>query len=276
MAMAANTKAFDDENKAFNAISKRLGKQHPAFAKPMGADAGFPDFGFTINLDDKNSIDVHIEYKNSHTAQMGSMRDWKFNGTKFYTPDVKSEAKQELITLMNNTPEAIENGKRLLKDFKKYFHSQVKEISSGMLSIVPDKFARRPLTENFANNTKNYNVANISSNMLGNKIISHYKTKFTKNIRPGVRKNILAMMIGKEIWIVDSKGGLTKSELQKVATIFGAKSEFKKLTNLTAKLEVRIQPRGLNAPASNPKPTTIDVMASYRLQGKPTQGTPII
>jgi len=274
--MGANTKAFDDEIAAFKALKKRLGKNHPSFAEPMGADAGFPDFGFTINLDDKNKVDVHIEYKNSHTAQMGSMRDWRFDGSKFYTPDKKSEAKQELITLMNNTPEAVANGKRLLKDFKKYFHAKTKEISSGMLSIVPDKFARRPLTENFANNTENYNVANISSNTLGNKIISHYKSKFKKNIRPGIRKNVLAMMIGKEIWIVDSTGSLTKKELTQIATIFGSKTEFNKLSNLTAKLEVRIQPRGLNAPASNPKPTTIDVMASYRLQGKPIRGTSII
>lgn len=274
--MAANNKAFQDEEKAFAALEKRLGKTHPAFAKPMGADAGFPDFGFTINLDDKTPVDVHIEYKNSHTAQMGSMRDWKFDGAKFYTPDTKSESKKELISLMNNTPEAISNGKRLLKDFKKYFHSGVKEISSGMLSIVPDKLARRPLTENFANNTDNYGVANISSSTLGNKIIAHYKTKFTKSIRPGTRKNILAMMIGNEIWIVDSKGGLTKAELQKIATIFGSSKEFNKLNNLTAKLEVRIQPRGLNAPLTAIKPTTIDVMASYRLQGKPVQGTTII
>lgn len=274
--MAANTKAFDDENKAFKAIQTRLGKTHPAFAKPMGADAGFPDFGFTVNLDSKTKVDVHIEYKNSHTAQMGSMRDWRFDGTKFYTPDKNSEAKQELITLMNNTQEALTNGKRLIKDFKKYFHPKITEISSGMLSIVPDKLARRPLTENFANNTKNYNVANISSSTLGNKIIAHYKTKFKKSIRAGTRKNILAMMIGNEMWIVDHSGGLTKKELTQIATIFGAKKEFNKLTNLTAKLEVRIQPRGLNAPASNPKPTTIDVMASYRLQGKPVGGTTII
>lgn len=273
--MGANTKAFDDENAAFKSLQTRLGKTHPAFAKPMGADAGFPDFGFTINLDSKTAIDVHIEYKNSHTAQMGSMRDWRFDGSKFYTPDTMSEAKQELISLMNETPEAVQNGKRLLRDFKKYFHAKITEIYSGMLSIVPDKFARRPLTESFANNTKNYSIANISSSTLGNKILSHYKSKFTKNIRSGVRKNVLAMMIGKEMWIVDSKG-VTKDELKKIATIFGSSKEFSKLNNLTAKLEVRIQPRGLNAPASNPKPTTIDVMASYRLQGKPNQGTVVI
>jgi hypothetical protein len=273
--MGANTKAFDDENKAFAALEKKLGKTHPAFAKPMGADAGFPDFGFTIAIDDKTKVDVHIEYKNSHTAQMGSMRDWRFDGSKFYTPDVKSEAKQELITLMNNTPEAVQNGKRLLRDFKKYFHAKVTEIYSGMLSIVPDKFARRPLTESFADNTQNYNIANISSNSLGNKIITHYKAKFVKNIRSGSRKNVLAMMIDKEIWIVDFKN-VTKDEIEKISTIFGAKKEFNKLNNLTAKLEVRIQPRGLNAPASNPKPTSIDVMASYRLQGKPSRGTKIL
>lgn len=274
--MAANTKAFQDEEAAFAKIQKILGKKHPAFAKPMGADAGFPDFGFTINLGARNKIDVHIEYKNSHTAQMGSMRDWKFDGSKFYTPDTRSEAKQELISLMNNTGEALNNGKRLLRDFKKYFHQGITEISSGMLSIVKDKFARRPLTENFANNTKNYNIANISSNTLGNKIISHYKTKFKKNIRPGVNKNVLAMMIANEIWIVSTSGSVTNKDLKEIATAFGSSKEFNKLNNLTAKLEVRIQPRGLNAPANNPKPTTIDVMASYRLQGKPVQGTKII
>ena len=45
------------------------------------------------------------------------------------------------------------------------------------------------------------------------------------------------------------------------------------MNQLKANLEVRIQPRGLSAPG---KPVSIDVMASFRLAGKPSAGTTVI
>lgn len=268
-----SSKAFQDEIDAYKALSKKLADVGDAFQEPAGADAGFPDFGFTVSLGGAKKIDCHIEYKNSHTAQMGSMRDWKYDGRNFYTPDTTSEQKQELIALMNGTPSAKTEANRLLKDLQKHFHKDIKEIYSGSLSIVKDKSVRHALAHNFAENTANYQIANIADAQMGNKIIAHYKTKFQKSIsRARAEGHILMMMIKDELWYVDTSGSVSDNDLNTIAGIFGA-SSLKKLTNLTAKLEVRIQPRGLSNPS---KPASIDVMASFRLKGKPTGGAKVI
>lgn len=275
--MAAADKAFQAEIAAFKTLQKKTAGVATAFQEPAGADAGFPDFGFTFNLPSGKKVDVHIEYKASHTAQMGSMRDWRFDGRAFSTADAKSEQKAELISLMNDTSAAIQNGKAILKDLQTYFHHTVSEISSGCLSVIKDKVARRKYLDNYvAKKKKDYVIANINSSSLGNKIINHYENKFAKSRRPGVQGSILAMMIDKEIWFMKTHGSVTNDDIETISTLMGAPSTIKNLGNLTAKLECRIQPRGLSAPISNPKPVSIDVMASYRLQGKPTGGTKII
>lgn len=268
----ASSKAFQDEINAYNKLNKMLKSVGSAFQEPAGADAGFPDFGFTVETAGKN-FDLHIEYKNAHTAQMGSMRDWLFNGSKFYTKDTQSEQKQELISLMNNTSIAITNGKRLLEDLKDHFSPEVKEIYSGSLTVVKDKMQRRVLTQNFADNTRDYQVANIASPTLGSKIIGHYKNKFKKSmVRGRADGHILMMMIKDELWWVDKTSTVSQKDLDAVAKLFGV-NKINKLQGLTAQLEVRIQPRGLTSPT---KPTSIDVMASYRLKGKPNSGTRVI
>jgi len=268
----ASSRAFQDEIDAYNKLSKILGDSSKPFQEPAGADAGFPDFGFTATIANKK-IDLHIEYKNSHTAQMGSMRDWRFDGNTFSTPDKTSEQKQELISLMNGTSTAITNAKRLLNDLKKYFHPDVKEIYSGSLTIVKDKSQRWALTKNFADNTRDYQIANIADTSLGNKILQHYKSKFAKSKNSSrARGHILMMMIKDEIWTVDKTGDVSPSDLQTIAGLLGV-AKINPLAGLTAQLEVRIQPRGLSSPG---KPTSIDVMASYRLKGKPVNGTKVI
>lgn len=265
-------KAFQDEIDAFKKVQKILGKKATVFQEPAGADAGFPDFGFTVNLGDKK-IDCHIEYKNSPTAQMGSMRDWHFNGTKFATPDTQSNQKQELIEIMNNTPLAIQNGKRLLNDLKKHFSSDVKTLYSGSLTVVKDKMQRRVLTENFAKNTHDYQIANISDTTMGNRILTHYKKKFAKSRVTGrAQGHVLMMMIKDQLWYIDTYGRVTNNDLADLATLFGV-GKLNKLGGLTAGLEVRIQPRGLTSPG---KPTSIDVMASFRLKGRPSGGAKVI
>lgn len=274
----ASDKAFQDEINAYKKVKTILGNNAVAFQEPAGADAGFPDFGFTITLPSGKKVDCHIEYKNSATAQMGSMRDWIFDGStgKFRTPDERSEQKQELISLMNNTSLAVQNGKRLLADLQKYFDPSVKSIYSGSLTVVKDKMQRRVLTENFAKNTRDYQIANIVDTSLGNKIITHYKNKFAKSrVSARAQGHVLMMMIANELWYVDTYGSILPSDLKELATRFGV-SQINKLGGLTAQLEVRIQPRGLNAPISQPKPTSIDVMASYRLKGKPVSGVRVI
>ena len=264
--------AFADEDAAYAKIKKKLGKSAKVFQKPAGADAGFPDYGFTVTLDNGDKIDLHIEYKNSHTAQMGSMRDWRFDGKEFYTPDTKSEQKDELITLMNATPKAKANAKRILQDLKKYFSKDVKEISSGSLSVIKDKIARYIATKRFAENTRDYQIAAIIDTAMGDRILTHYKKKFAKSrVTSRAKGHIIMMQIRNDIWIVQKSGRVNKAELMEIATKMGATGPFSELKGLTAQLEVRIQPRGLTSKGS--KPTSIDVMASFRLKGAPKGGT---
>jgi hypothetical protein len=266
----ASDKAFQDEINAFNKLQKML-KNAIAFQKPAGADAGFPDFGFTLLLPNKK-INLHIEYKNAHTAQMGSMRDWIFDGTKYYTKDKNSEQKQELLTIMNKTPDAIKNGKRLLSDLQKHFSSEVKSIYSGAMTVIKDNATRKAAAKNFANSTKNYQIANIVNSTLGDKILTHYKSKFKKtSAKFRADGHVLIMMIKDEMWYVDKTGGVTEADMKMIASFLGIKS-LNKLGGLVAALEVRIQPRGLNSD----KPASIDVMASYRLKGKPSGGQKVI
>ena len=268
----ASFKAFNDEILAFDKLKKII--PGSVFQAPAGADAGFPDYGFTITLDDGSKVDAHIEFKNSHTAQMGSMRDWKFDGRKFYTPDTNSEQKSELIALMNGTRSAIVNGDRLLKDLQVHFSKDVKELNSGSLTVIKDKQQRYISTLNFANNTRDYQIANIADAGLGQRIITHYKNKFAKSRVPGrANKHILMMQIKDEIWYLDTHGSVDQKVLSEVSTKMGATRTMNKLAGLTAQLEVRIQPRGLQSKGS--KPTSIDVMASYRLKGKPANGVSV-
>jgi len=270
MARGVSAKAQAAENNAFKMLGKKLNGK--AIVSPAGFDAGFPDFAYRIKLEDGKTIDLHVEYKADYKAQMGSMRDWIFDGRKFHTNDINSESKQELIAVMNKTPRAIQNGKRLLGDLQKYFSKDVKSIYSGSLTAIKNKDERRIATQNFASNTDNYQIAAISDTAMGSKIIDHYKTKFKKNLKGGSDASILFMMLKDKIWMVDTTGSLSSSELAEIAQRFGI-NKLDKLKNLTAKLEVRIQPRGLNSPT---KMTSIDVMASFRLANAPAGGGKVI
>lgn len=267
----ASDQAFRDEEAAYKAIKKKLGDTASVFQSPAGAAAGFPDFGFVVALP-MGKVALHIEYKNSATAQMGSMRDWIFDGSSFSTNDTKSEEKKDLIYAMNNTQTAINNGKRLLKDLQTYCTKDIKSISSGSMTAIKDQTLRRAALITFAKETQNYQIANITDTALGNGLISHYKNKFKKSKNDvSAKGHVLLMMIKDELWYVD-KIGVDDATMSQIAGLLGVKS-INKLSGLTANLEVRIQPRGLNSPG---KPVSIDVMASFRLKGKPTSGVKVI
>ena len=268
--MAASDKAQQAEINAYNKLKKLLGNPE-AFAEPAGFATGFPDFGFRLNVDKKN-IDIHIEYKADPKAQMGSMRDWIYDGKKFTTNDTNSADKETLIAVMNADAECIKNGKRLLADAKKFFDPKVTKIYSGMLTVESNKDLRRSKLVNFTHNTANYQLAKIENATLGQKILDHYHHKFMKSIRGDADYSILMMMIGNEVWFVEDKGSLNAESKKKIAEKFGV-TNFAIMNQLKANLEVRIQPRGLSAPG---KPVSIDVMASFRLAGKPAAGTTVI
>lgn len=268
-ARGVSAKAQAAEKSAYNKLLVSTDAQ--SLVSPAGFDAGFPDFAFRFKLTTGKTIDVHVEYKADYKAQMGSMRDWIFDGKTFSTPDTGSESKQELIYILNNTPLAIQNGKRLLSDLQNYFSKDVHKIYSGSLTVISNKDERRIATQNFAKNTANYSIAAISDAKLGDQIVKHYKIKFKKNLKAGSNGSILLMMLKDTVWLVDTDGSVTDADMADLAKRFKI-NKFDKLDNLTAKLEVRIQPRGL----SSGKPTSIDVMASFRLAGAPQGGGKVI
>lgn len=263
--MGVNDKAQQQEKVAFKKVKSKLGNPE-AFAQPAGFETSFPDFGFRLYLD-KKAVDIHVEYKADAKAQMGSMRDWIFDGSsnKFKTAS-KDSVKTDLISLMNESKDCVANGKRLLKDFKKYFDKKINKIYSGMLTIESDKKVRKAKLKVFASNTDNYQLAKIDDKKMGDMIISHYKKKFKKEVRSDADYSVLYMMIDDELFFVEDTSGSTPKMVKDLHDLLGVRS-VPKLDGLKAKLEVRIQPRGLSSPD---KPGSIDVMASFRLSGKPT------
>lgn len=259
---AATGKAQLQEINAFKKMKKKLGNPQ-VIAAPAGSATTFPDFGFRLKVGDK-IVDLHIEYKADAKAQMGSMRDWQFDGKKFMTPNPSAE-KNDLIDMMNDNAECKRNGKRLLGDFQKYFDPSVNRIYSGMLSIEKDQKIRKLKMEKFAKGTKNYQLANIDNTTLGSKIIQHYIEKFKKSVKKDANYSMLLMMIGNEISLVTTKGTADTQTKKAINSMLGV-SNIPKCAGLKAKLEVRIQPRGMTGGS---KPVSIDVMASFRLSGKP-------
>lgn len=270
MSVGVSSKAMLAEAAAFTALKRKLKAE--AIVDPAGFDAGFPDFGFRLNLKSGKTIDAHIEYKADYKAQMGSMRDWRFDGRTFSTNDTESESKKQLIDIINGTPEAIKNGKRLLKDMKTYVSPQIKEIYTGSFTVISDQKERKIKAQSFAAGTDNFQVANIKSDIMGRQILTHYKTKFKKNLVAGSDGDVLLMMLKDKVWLVDKNRTISKEDMMDLAGRFGL-NQFDKLTSLSAGLEVRIQPRGLNSPS---KPASIDVMASFRLAAAPVLGGKVI
>lgn len=268
--MSVNIKAEEAEKAAYKKIKAKFGDAE-TFAAPAGSATSFPDFGFRLTLH-KKTVDVHIEYKADDKAQMGSMRDWIYDGSsnKFKTPS-SDPGKQDLIEIMNNSQDCIKNAKRLLKDFKTYFDKKISKIYSGMLTIESDTKVRKAKLKIFATNTENYQLANIANEKNGDLIIEHYKKKFKKEIRSGANYSVLYMMIGDELFFVADYGS-GDAKIDKTLNELLLVNDIPKLDGLKAKLEVRIQPRGLSSPN---KPGSIDPMASFRLSGKTKTGAKI-
>lgn len=269
--MAISSKAAAAEIAAFKKVKKVL-KDATTFAEPAGFETSFPDFGFRLKIGGKK-VDVHIEYKADAKAQMGSMRDWVYDGNsnQFYTPKADSSEKQMLIDLMNGNADAKRNAKRLLKDLNTYVDPGLKLLYSGSLTVVKDKQDRREKLEAFAKHTDNYQIAKIKDASLGNGIIDHYKKKFKAVRKPDADASVLLMMIGDKIWMVDKTPTFNAAIENEVAKMFGG-TKIPKIGQLSAALEVRIQPRGLSAPG---KPVSIDVMASFRLDAALTGGVSV-
>lgn len=265
--MAVSSAAQQQEIKAFQRVKSLL--NYPStFAEPAGFETSFPDFGFSVDVGGKR-LDLHIEYKADYKAQMGSMRDWIFDGRQFSTNDKTSDEKAALIDIMNSSPLCIDNGKRLLKDFQSV-NPKISKIYTGMLTFEPNKMMRRMMLEKFTQITDNYQLAKINNTQLGNAIISHYKKKFKSSIKPAASASAMLMMIDSTLWLVDTDAKFNSTYSKALNNMFG--KPMPKIPSLQAALEVRIQPRGLSSPD---KPVSVDVMASFRLGSKIAGGVTI-
>ena len=265
--MASN--ANQAEIAAYEKVKKILGNPN-VFASPAGSSAGFPDFGFTMPINNK-ILTLQFEYKLNAKAQMGSMRDWIFDGQTFTVSEINEE-KEVLLFAMNDSDKCVARGKEILKEFQKYGDKRIQKIYSGMLTVESDQKLRRSYLLNYVNGKKtDYQLAKINNNQMGDAIINHYKKKFVKYGNKQAVGNILFMMIGNQIFYVDKTSSVKNEDLTAIAKYFKV-AKFTKLDNLSAALEVRIQPRGLSSPD---KRVSIDVMASLRLNGLSISGTKI-
>ncbi|CAB5221528.1 hypothetical protein UFOVP245_178 [uncultured Caudovirales phage] len=266
--MASNANAA--ESASFEKVKKLLGNPE-VFAEPAGSDAGFPDYGFNMKLNGKTYC-LQFEYKMDAKAQMGSMRDWIFDGNEF-TASTSSDSKDILLYIMNDSSKCVKRGKEILKEFQTYGDPRIKKIYSGMLTTEKDQKLRRAYLMNYVNGKKtDYQLAKISDSALGDSILDHYRTKFNKSRNPKADGgNILFMVIGDYIFYVNKTPNVKQTDVDTFAKYFGV-NKFVTLNNLSASLEVRIQPRGLSSPS---KPVSIDVMASMRLNGLKQTGTKI-
>lgn len=269
------------EQQAFEKVKKLL-PVDKVIASPAGSATNFPDFGFRIILG-KKIVDLHFEYKMDYKAPMGSMRDWVFDGTKFKgssSATSSDPSKEQLLDVMNATPTAIKEAKRLLKDLQTFFNPSVRNLFSGSLSIITDMKERKNRLFNFSTNTDNTQIANISSSILGEQIKKHYHKKFRANLQRDADYSILFFMIDSTIWFVEDVGTLPQTDKLIIAKYFG-KNSVSVLPALTANLEVRISPRP-GAAKTDPikfwsSSTTphIDVLASFRLKQQPMGGVKI-
>lgn len=262
------------ERRAFEHIKKML-PVTKVIAEPAGSGTAFPDFGYRLELGGKK-VDLHFEFKDDWKTQMGSMRDWVYDGYNFSTPTTDAD-KETLIAIMNDTPSAKTEAKRILDSLKKYYSSKVMKLYSGALTVLPANERKKGYI-NWLNNLSDYQIANIGSAVLGQKVLDHYHKKFHANLQRDADYSILFFMIGDTIWFVEETGFASSDIKQSIAAFFNTKS-ITVLNGLIANLEVRIQPRpSLKSLLQEPtKPVKgIDVMASYRLKQKPVGGVKVM
>lgn len=247
--------------KEMAAFQKLVKKGFKAFVAPAGSDQRFPDFGLRTKIGDL-VVDLHVEYKANVKAQMGGMRDWVFDGSKFDAVTVDSN-KQFLLGVMNSNDTAKANAAKLLKAYQKVFGKSVTQLSSSMFTFMKDQAKRRELLIKANAGIDSYAIARLATPEMGKRVIDHYKKKFKPNGDADV--SLLLMMIGNQMYLIQQKG-VTMTTEQKAALYkkIGV-SDLPKFTNVSAQLEVRVQPRGLNSS----KPVSMDVMAQLRLTSVP-------
>lgn len=248
--------AHKDERIAYRRLKKR--GNFKSFATPSGASADFPDFGLRTTIDDI-VIDLHFEYKQSRYAQMGSMRDWVFDGEQFTSPADNDDTKHMMLLAMNSSPECIRSAQDMLLQFQQYCDADISFIGGAMLNHIKDMDERRAKLDAFKTAVSSFTIANIKGEDLGEAMMNHYRSKFEP--RPKADVSYLLMIIGNQIYVVERDGPALQADTKKkLCDLIGCDS----LPNMqppTASLEVRVQPIGIGGGRAK-----IDPMASFRLK----------
>lgn len=276
---SVNTLAFEKEVEAFRALERVFGYDSPAIVAPQGAGAGFPDFAFRTRVPSGKTIDVHFEFKKDNKAQMSSMRDWIFDGSKFTTKAIDDVDKELMLQSMNNNSEIMSNAKRLYKDFndvaKEMGYGKVPVLSSGLLSSISRDFKeRKEFTKAVIGKTDKQQMGSVKGGF-GQSLINFYKKKFRKNISRNSDGSIFLFMIKDRVWLVDTIGNVDQKDIDQVARKLGHRKIDDRMnaSNIDANLEVRLSIRPGSTPISKAK---IDPQAAMRLSKSPPGGTRII
>lgn len=179
-----------------------------SIVSPAGSATTFPDFGIEVMMAGKK-IHLHIEFKESLKEQMGSLRSWIFDGSKYSiskermerakldmrehveNPSYMKKLEQaqedystadELIQIMNSSRECISGGRKVLSEMKKLINPNIKKIWSGMFGDNTFKDTSKQgkfnnLIKYYRYNTKQKNV----KGLLISQYVKRYKTKPSKN-----------------------------------------------------------------------------------------------
>lgn len=132
-----------------------------------------------------------------------------------------------------------------------------------------------------------YEIAHIADSSLGKMMLHHYTEKFKISQREysnGINYCILLIIMGDQVWFVSDKmkdkkkADIIMKDLE--TALCGEGKKIPTISQITAELEIRIQPRAMNAklissdtfellPGENPY---LDVMASFRMKSCNTRG----
>jgi hypothetical protein len=105
-----------------------------------------------------------------------------------------------------------------------------------------------------------YTLTTVADARLGGTIVEMYQGKFRRENKN--RKSMCLFMVDKDIFLIDQHK-ITKSDGLLVSTMLGIKETIPE-ADFHAKLEVRIQPRGI----TTGKRLRVDTLASLRLTGR--------
>ena len=138
-----------------------------------------------------------------------------------------------------------------------YFDDKITEVSSSSFNIEPDVKVRAKKIAKFKQKVNPLTI--VPRIVLADDedvVLSRYKRKFRKSIRPSTQYSILFMLIGRELWFVDEHGFLPEEHKKMIARLFG-KEDLPVLHSLATQIEARV-----SLGTARPR---IDVIAESRL-----------